>query len=295
MEVGIVAQRENPRAVRLASEIRDSLLELEFDVRIDEATAELLDTDGDAIAASGAFDDGSVGAPDGVVGRSVETFHECDLVVSIGGDGTFLFAARGAEGTPILGVNLGEVGFLNAVPPEDAVEVVRREAAERRRGKLTTREVPRLNARVDDWSSPPAANEIVVQGTRRGHGGGIDYDLRVDGSLYSGGHADGVLVATQTGSSAYNLSEGGPLVHPSIGGFVVNEMCASEGMPPLVVDRTSEVTVRITEADGVVVVSDGRNPHEHSVPVEVTVARCDPPVRLAGPSADFFEALGKLS
>lgn len=281
MEVGIVAQRGNARAARLAAEIRGRLLELGVDVRIDEATAGLL------------ADQDSEGP--GTEGRAVDTFHECDLVVSIGGDGTFLFAARGAEGTPVLGVNLGEVGFLNAVSPSEAVEVIQQEVAAHRRGELDVREVPRLSARTDDWVSDPAVNEIVVQGGRRGHGGGIDYDLRIDGALYSGGHADGVLVATQTGSTAYNLSEGGPLVHPSIGGFVVNEMCASGGMPPLVVDGDADVTVLVTDADSVVVASDGRSPHELSVPTEITVDRCDPPVRLAGPSADFFEALGKLS
>lgn len=288
MEVGIVAQRGNARAARLAFEIRDRLRELDVDVRLDEATAKLLDAGGG---------DGTVdvaGTVD-VNGSPVDTFDECGLVVSIGGDGTFLYTARGAEGTPILGVNLGEVGFLNAVSPSDAVEVVSSEVMAARRGELTVREVPRVSARVDGWRSASAANEIVVQGGRRGHGGGIDYELRIDGSLYSGGHADGVLVATQTGSTAYNLSESGPLVHPSIEGFVVNEMCARDGMPPLVVDGTSEVTIRVTDADRVVVVSDGREPYELSVPAEVRIERCDPPVRLAGPSADFFEALGKLS
>ena len=282
MEVGIVAQRGNVRAARLASEIRETLCGLDVAVRIDEATADQL----------AAGDREEPGDPDGY---PVETFGECNLVVSIGGDGTFLFAARAAGGTPILGVNLGEVGFLNAVSPSEAVAVITREVTAYREGELDVREVPRVSARTDSWTSGPAVNEIVVQGGRRGHGGGIDYDLRIDGSLYSGGHADGVLVATQTGSTAYNLSEGGPLVHPSIGGFVVNEMCASGGMPPLVVDGEAEVAVRVTDADRVVVVSDGRNQHELSVPAELTIERCEPPVRLAGPASDFFEALGKLS
>lgn len=291
MEVGIVAQRGNTRAARLSRDIRARLVDLGYDVRIDESTANLLAetdefSDTDAIATT----DGHQ-----VRAEPVDTFNECDLVVSIGGDGTFLFTARGAGGTPVLGVNLGEVGFLNAVSPDDAVDVVSNEAESLRRGELTVREAPRVSAAVDGWTSEPAANEIVVQGDRRGHGGGIDYELRVDGSLYSGGHADGVLVATQTGSTAYNLSEGGPLVHPSIGGFVVNEMCARDAMPPLVVDGESEITVHVTGGDRVLIVSDGRQPHELEAPTELTIQRSDPPVRLAGPSADFFEALGKLS
>ncbi|ESS09268.1 MAG: putative sugar kinase [uncultured archaeon A07HN63] len=104
-----------------------------------------------------------------------------------------------------------------------------------------------------------------------------------------------MLIATQTGSTAYNLSEDGPLVHPSVDGLVVNEMSGTDPMPPLVVDDDATVTVTARDADHAVVVSDGRQPHEIELPAEITVARTEPPVRLAGPVADFFEALGKLS
>ncbi|WP_058366366.1 NAD(+)/NADH kinase [Haloparvum sedimenti] len=278
MQVGIVAQRENPRAASLADDLRSALRERDVGVWFDEATAAALDAS--------------------EVGRPMDAFDGADLVVAVGGDGTFLFAGRHAGGTPILGVNLGEVGFLNAVPPDDAREAVLREVDAYRGEGMTPREVPRIAARVEreEWTSDPAANEIVVQGPRRGHGGGTDYEVRVDGSLYSGGHADGVLIATPTGSSAYNLSEDGPLVHPSVDTLVVNEMCAAEGMPPLAVEADSTVTVTLTgEGTTGVVISDGRHPKEVEAPVSVTVERTDPPMRIAGPSADYFEALGKLS
>ena len=274
MEVGIVARKGNPRAASLAADVRDVVRERGVSVWLDEVTAEHLGT-----------------GP----GRSVEALADCDLAVAVGGDGTFLFAARNAEGTPVLGVNLGEVGFLNAVPPDDAESAVLAEVERFRDGGMTVREAPRLSASVDGWESLPAANEIVVGGERRGRGGGIDYELRVDGSLYSGGHADGVLVATPTGSTAYNLSERGPLVHPGVSALVVNEMCAETGMPPIAVDPGSVVTVAVTSVGRTVVVSDGRNPHELSGPVEVTIRRAETPMRIAGPAADFFEALGKLS
>ncbi|WP_418282793.1 NAD(+)/NADH kinase [Halorubrum sp. DTA98] len=274
MEVGIVARKGNHRAASLAADVRDVVRERGVSVWLDEVTAEYLDA-----------------GP----GRGVDALADCDLAVAVGGDGTFLFAARNADGTPILGVNLGEVGFLNAVPPDDAESVVLAEVDRFRNGGMNVRETPRLAASADGWDSLPAANEIVVSGERRGHGGGIDYELRVDGSLYSGGHADGVLVATPTGSTAYNLSEVGPLVHPDVSALVVNEMCAEEGMPPLTVDVDATVSVAVTSAEATVVVSDGRNPHELSGPVEVTIERTTTPMRIAGPAADFFEALGKLS
>jgi len=275
MEVGIVAQRDNNRAAALAAEIRSRLRADGVGCRLDEATA------------------AAVSAPN--AGTPVSEFSDCELVVSIGGDGTFLFAARGAGGTPILGVNLGEVGFLNAVTPEAAVETVRQEVDALRAGEFEVREAPRLTATSDGFESVPAVNEIVVTGPRRGHGGGGSFEVEVDGSPYTSGHADGMLIATPTGSSAYNLSEGGPLVHPSIGGLIINEMAGADPMPPLVVAGDCEVSVRVADADHVVVVSDGRRPHELDVPCEITVSRAEPPVRLAGPVADFFEALGKLS
>ncbi|WP_224449020.1 NAD(+)/NADH kinase [Haloprofundus salilacus] len=288
MNVGIVAQKGNSRATSLAGEIRERLSTMDVSVTLDEATGESL----------------------GLDGRPVETLHDCDLIVSIGGDGTFLFAASGADGTPILGVNLGEVGFLNAVGPDDAVEAVMAEVAAVRNDEQRVRVVPRLVAVGDGWRSDPATNEVVVQGDRRGRGGGIDVEVRIDGSLYTGGHADGLLVATPTGSTAYNLSERGPLVHPSVGGLVVNEMCPDEGMPPLLVAPDATVTVTVNAVGGqkttggrlasdaatdeAVVVSDGKHSYPVTPPTEVEIRRAETPLRIAGPTSDFFEALNKL-
>lgn len=272
MNVGIVAQRGNRRAALLAADLRERLRQANVTVDMDASTAAELDAEG----------------------VTIDEFSSANLVVSIGGDGTFLFAARGAQDTPILGVNLGEVGFLNAVSPTEAVDTVMEQVEAVRNDELHVRDVPRLAARIDGWRGEPAVNEVVVQGPRRGRGGGIDIEVRVDGSLYSSGHADGILVATPTGSTAYNLSESGPLVHPRVEGLVVNEMCADEGMPPLVVPPDSDVAVTVTGAGSAVVVSDGRNAHEIDPPETVHVATTDPPVRLAGPAANFFEALGKL-
>ena len=154
--------------------------------------------------------------------------------------------------------------------------------------------MPRVRASGADWTLQPALNEVVIQGPQRGHGNGIGVTVRVDGSLYTSGHADGVLVATPTGSTAYNLSEAGPLVHPSVSALVVTEMAAELEMPPLVVDNDSEVTVRVEDAEHATVVSDGRVAEEIEVPTQVTLQRAADPVRVAGPSLDFFTALGKL-
>ncbi|WP_336036377.1 NAD(+)/NADH kinase [Halobacterium yunchengense] len=274
MRVGIVAQRGNARAAYLAADVREMLVAEGTTAWLDAETADALGEDG----------------------REVGTFDACDLVVSIGGDGTFLFAARGAGSTPVLGVNLGEVGFLNAVAPEDAVTAVRREVDRyRETGAVRHREVPRVAASGErEWSLTPALNEVTIQGEQRGHGHGVDVEVRVDGSLYEATHADGVLVASSTGSTAYNLSEDGPLVQPGVDAFVVNGMCASEALPPLLTPLDSVVTVRVDGPEYVTVSSDGASQQRVETPEVVRVEAADEPARVAGPDADFFQALNKL-
>ncbi|ELY89380.1 NAD(+)/NADH kinase [Natrialba taiwanensis] len=297
--VGIVAQRANERARDLAVALQDRLAADETSgpsgntTVVDELTAEHLDQSGVPVGA----------------------MADCDLVVSIGGDGTLLYVAREVGNTPILGINLGEVGFLNAVSPDDALTVVPAvvERLQSDAGRSTQqRELVRLQATgnggdeaggstgetptADRWTLDPALNEIVVHGPRRGHGGGATIDVRVDGRQYVEGHADGVLVSTPTGSSAYNLSEGGPLVHPTANSLVVTQMAAAaeESMPPLVVDAETEVTLSVTNAETAYVISDGRDRQQLVPPATVTVSVAPEPVTLVGPQVEFFEALEKL-
>ncbi|MFB6137196.1 MAG: NAD(+)/NADH kinase [Halobacteriaceae archaeon] len=292
MQVGIVAQRSNPRAAELAADVRERLREQGEQVTLDRATAAALER----------------AAPD----PEAETFPACDLVVSIGGDGTFLYAAHAADTTPVLGVNLGEVGFLNAVAPEEAVDAVLAEVARyHETGSVRARPVTRLVATTEstdpadgagdarpsdaaDWPIGPALNEVVVQSPGRGPGGGLSVEVRVDGELYTSTRADGVLVATPTGSTAYNLSEGGPLVHPAASGLVVTGMCPAEPMPPVVLGTDATVAVRADDADAVVVAEDGSVARELPAPQWVRVTSAPEPGHVAGPESEFFQALSKL-
>jgi NAD+ kinase len=272
MQVGIVGQRGRERAVEVTAAVREHLRNRGVDVVVDESTAEALDAGG----------------------VPTDRLAGCDLAVSIGGDGTFLYAARAAGTTPIMGVNLGEVGFLNAVPSESAVEAVDAAVENCLAGDLSVREVPRLRAEGADWSLEPAINEVLVQGPRRGAGVSAKIDVAVDGSTYTCEVADGVLVATPTGSTAYNLSEGGPLVHPGVDALVVTPMFPRDGTRPLVVDSDASIELRVEDVATGHVVTDGRQGREVDAPFSVSVAVGDEPLRIAGPNADYFEALGKL-
>ncbi|MBZ6495020.1 NAD(+)/NADH kinase [Natrinema longum] len=273
--VGIVAQRENERAQTLAGSLVETLEREGSNVVVDEATGEALEATAVPVAA--------------MAGR--------DLVVSIGGDGTLLFTAREVGSTPLLGINLGEVGFLNAVAPADAVDVVTALVTElEETGTVAGRELTRLRATGvgEDWTLEPALNEVVVHGPRRGNGGGATVDIRVDGQQYAESHADGVLVATPTGSTAYNLSEGGPLLHPTAETLVVTQMAATESMPPLVVEPDTELTLTVSDTDTAYVISDGRNRQRLEPPSTVSVSLAAESVRLVGPRGNFFDALDKL-
>ncbi|MFC6719211.1 NAD(+)/NADH kinase [Natrialbaceae archaeon GCM10025810] len=277
LEVGIVAQRRNERAHRLVRRLVETIDAEDVDVLVDEET--------------GTSTGGELDAP----AVPVATMNRCAFVVSIGGDGTLLFVAREAGDAPILGVNLGEVGFLNAVSPSDAVDVVTAVLEEvRETGGVDGRELNRLVAAGDGWELEPSLNEVVVHGPRRGRGGGAEIEVLVDGQRYAGGHADGVLVATPTGSTAYNLSEGGPLVHPGTDVLVVTQMAATDAMPPLVIDADREVTLSVSGPDTAYAISDGRNRRRLDPPAEVTVRLADAPITLAGPRGNFFDALEKL-
>jgi NAD+ kinase len=274
MRLGIVAQKENDRASDLAIDLARHLAG-SATVRVDANTAAVAD------------------AP--VEGIPVAEMAGDDLVVSVGGDGTFLYVARQVETTPILGVNLGEVGFLNAVPPEEATESVRAEIAHvEETGSPRYREVPRIRARWGESSIAPALNEVVVQGPGRGHGQGVDIGVRVDGAAYLNDRADGVVIATQTGSTAYNLSEGGPIAHPSMSGMVVTPMCPRDPVPSLVLGPDRTVVVRITDAGDVTVVGDGSERERLEAPAEIEVDLGSPPARIAGPRSEFFRALEKI-
>lgn len=272
MRVGIVAQRGNDRAVDLADEVAVALAD-RAELAVDPETAAALDREPTPVA--------------GLAG--------CDLVVSIGGDGTFLFAARHAETTPLLGVNLGEVGFLNTVAPSDAVSAARREVAHfESEGWVRSDPLPRVTASGDGWTLTPAINEVVVQSPQRGRGHAVTLTIRVDGEHYVKREVDGLLVATPAGSTAYNLSEGGPLLRPSSGVFVVTPMSPSPAARPLVIPQEATVQVDAEEQSEAIVLADGSQEQRIDLPASVRIEAADEPARVAAPGVDLFGALGKL-
>lgn len=224
------------------------------------------------------------GIPIAVLGVDVPV-EALELAIVLGGDGTILRAAELVrEGTaPVLGINMGHVGFLAEIERDDMDDAVRRvidrDYAVEERMALSVRVLDTDGETIDEtW----ALNEATVEKASRERL--IEVVLEVDGRPLSTWGCDGVVVSTPTGSTAYNFSAGGPIIWPTVEAIAVVPLSAHALFArPLVV--APEVTVAIemlarTDARGVLW-CDGRRSHELPPGARVVVRRSGRPVRLA--------------
>lgn len=169
---------------------------------------------------------------------------EADLALSIGGDGTFLrTAAWVAEtGTPILGINTGNLGYLSALGIDEAVA----HTDYILEGDYIVEPRTLLYVQADGLHGwPYALNEAVV--AKEDSASMITASATVGGRALTDYRADGLIVSTPTGSTAYNLSAGGPIVQPSAPCWVITPICAhSLGMRPLVISDDMEISLTVT-------------------------------------------------
>ena len=186
---------------------------------------------------------------------------EVDAMLTLGGDGTLLRAARlvNERTVPILGVNLGRLGFLTCCPASQLEDALRRLAS----GEYLVEPRMTLDARVADavgtdrqcWR---ALNDVVL------HKGGfarvVSVRVEADGEMVGQFSADGVVIATPTGSTAYNLSAGGPVVFPTLETILLTPVSAHTlALRPLVLPATSQVTLRANDGpDELLVTVDGQ-------------------------------------
>lgn len=182
-----------------------------------------------------------------------------DLVVAIGGDGTLLHAARhvAARNVPLVGINRGRLGFLTDVSPEHMLETIDAILA----GDYLTDERLMLAATlgVTGVGAPLfAVNDVVLQ--KGDTGRLLDFTTTVDDSYVNTHRGDGLIVATPTGSTAYALSCGGPIIQPNVDAFVMVPICPHTlSDRPLLLPTTSTIRVTLDNAGGAAahVVCDG--------------------------------------
>ena len=237
-------------------------------------------------------------APEGAKPLDLEA-DPIDLLIALGGDGTLLRAGRYVAGRdiPVLGVNLGHLGFLTALAHAELEEhlalVLKGDYVLDRRYTLEANIVHADGSRGEPLL---AWNDFVI------HKRGVARVTRLGLRIQEGGEwqdmgsfsADGLIVASPTGSTAYSLSAGGPIVVPSVDCLIVTPICPHTlAMRPLVIPETQRVAVSpIERTKDLVVTADGQVAHEFETGAEVQIGRSEieiPLVRFAG--QNFFGTL----
>lgn len=216
-------------------------------------------------------------------------FGNADLIVSIGGDGTLLRAAHfvSAMGTPILGVNFGRFGFVCAFEPEEAegaiLAALKGEMQTQKR-MMSQTELIRDGKVVATLHS---LNETVVQ--RSAMTRILEFRVRVDGTELARYPADGVMVATPTGSTAYSLSAGGPIVHPAVPCLIFAAiMPHTLNARPMVLDAQATVEVSVETRGDAVLACDGHSRLTLLNEDVIRVRRSPRVTRLVVPTPDNF-------
>jgi NAD+ kinase len=177
-----------------------------------------------------------------------ELGERADLIIAIGGDGTLLYAARLAarHAVPLLGVNRGRLGFLTDVMPQDMLPAVDAALA----GELQEDQRPLLTAQLHSATGQLAQgfalNDVVMQ--KRETGRTLDFETRLNGHYVNTHTGDGIIVASATGSTAYALSCGGPIIEPHLEALVIAPICAHTlSDRPIVVSARSLIEVALLE------------------------------------------------
>ena len=230
--IGLIGKFGDPSVADTLNQITVYLRRRQLRVLFDEASAKLIPPNGLEVANRR------------TIGR------QCDLAIVVGGDGTLLNAARSLVDfqVPILGVNLGRLGFLTDVSPSEISlrleEILSGQFREERRSLLHA-EIVRNTRAV---TQADALNDVVVH--KRDVARMIEVDTFLDGQFVNAYRADGLIIATPTGSTAYSLSGGGPIIHPELETVVLVPICPHTlTNRPIVVNGNREIEVLVNESN----------------------------------------------
>ncbi len=271
--VGVALKTTSPDAVELGRQLVAELDRLGIEAVIDRETAKVLESKTD-----------------------IEREHLAsvvDLIVVIGGDGTLLSVTRGVlGGTPILGINMGTLGFLTEHPADRLLPVLH--AALEGRVEIVRRE--RLTVTVENPNKEKITrcvlNDAVINKSALARM--LVLGVHVNGAFVSRFKADGLIIATPTGSTAYNLSAGGPILYPNLETLVVTPICPHAlTNRPIVLSLDSMIEIRLeSHSQEVWLTLDGQQGFPIGTEDLVTVQACPDPVMLiADPSRSYFQVL----
>jgi NAD+ kinase len=216
----------------------------------------------------------------------------CDLVVVVGGDGSLLAAARALSryGVPVVGINRGHLGFLTDILPgeiEARLGAILDGNYESEKRFLLDAEVRRGQHIAGNGV---ALNDVVIRAADTVHM--VEFELHIEGKLVYNQRSDGLIIATPTGSTAYALSGGGPIMHPKLDAIVLVPMHAHTlSSRPIVVDGNSDIRVVITSRNSPLVSCDGQEAVRAQEGDAICVRKRAQKLTLIHPSGhDFYEA-----
>jgi NAD+ kinase len=270
MRFGFLLKPGKPEAPRLAADLAEVL-------RRRGCTA-LVATDADGLP-------GFTPVPLEQLGASI------DVLVILGGDGTFLHGASlvSDHGVPLLGINLGTLGFMTHYTLPEAQAAVEAAAS----GKLPVDERMRLRVTVrsggQELETRTALNEAVIQ---RANPRLLDLRAELDGDPIAIYKADGLIVSTPTGSTAYNLAAGGPILTPDLEAIVLTPICPHTlTNRPVVIRADARASVTNVSAHPVTMTVDGRWQRDLAPGDSMDVRKADRPLRTFRPQSTFFAVL----
>jgi NAD+ kinase len=219
-----------------------------------------------------------------------ELCSKVDFLISVGGDGTLLSVVRKSfkYDKPVLGINLGTLGFLTDISMEQLPSFIKdlKNSIYKVDNRMMVEGSINLNKFV-------AFNDIVI--SRKSISSMIKISAKIDGKHFNSYHGDGVIVSTPTGSTAYNLSVGGPIVHPLTDAFIVTPVAPhSLTQRPLVMPADFEIEFKIIDNQGAVVIVDGQDIYEveqnQSIKVKIASKRAKMIHRV---QRNYFEVLNE--
>jgi len=276
-KVGIISKHGEARVVDAVNSVCEFLKSIDREIYFDRSSAEIMEN------------------PQFEILSRRELGQRVDLAIVIGGDGTLLNAARSLAqyDVPLLGINLGRLGFLTDISPLDMEQklsdIFNGKYKEEPRGLLHTT-ITRQGELISESS---AFNDVVVHkwnGARM-----LEYETYIDNQFINTTRSDGLIVSTPTGSTGYALSGGGPILHPSLHAIVLVPICPhSMTYRPLVVfaDAQIEIIVKDCNQAEAQVTCDGQINLGIQAHDRVTIQRHDNCARLIHPvSYDYYEIL----
>ncbi len=271
--IGLVGRPGHSGVVTSMSRLIACLRSKDLSIMMDDATSELM------------------GNTTVEVGSRMQLSASCDLVIVVGGDGSMLNVAKqvASEGVPVIGINRGNLGFLTDILPDE----IETQLDEVLAGKFTVENRflldAILNGAEEDKALGSALNDVVLHPGKAAQM--IEFELFVNGKFVYSQESDGLIVATPTGSTAYSLSAGGPIMHPDLNAVVLVPMYPhSLNSRPIVIDGDCEIKLVVAAKESLQpqVSCDGDVCYTASAGDGIIVTKKSVPLKLIHPNNHSF-------